>query len=257
MKSMKMPKKFKKPNKKEIIIGAFLFVAIIGSAFSYDFIKYLDLETLREHKEILLSFAETNPLFLMTTLFIAYTSMAAVFVPGTLFFAMLVGFIFGFWKSVFLISLAFTVGSLFAFLFFKVALRKFVIDIIPDRYFYILEEVYLNPMQYLFAMRMMPFLPFIIPNFIMSLTDIKTREYVIVSYVGMLPYAMFSANAGIQLAKVDKLQDLISVKILLSFVAIGFFPLLAKKILKLTNLIKDTKLKLQKRHLLINNEEDL
>lgn len=224
--------------KRRLIVAGFVCLSFVGAIFYYDFLTYLNLENFRNHKEMFLNLAEQKPLFFMLTLFISYTCMSIISPPGVLFFTLAAGFLFGFWKAVLLVSLSLTLGCLVAFLFCRIVFRRFIKKRISTQLKYILEEIDSDASYYLFAMRMIPFLPFIVPNFLMSLTSIKTKRYVIISYLGSLPYAVLSANAGTQLSKVQGLRDLFSIKILLSLLLIGLFPLIIKKVFQLIEKIK-------------------
>ncbi|MFO7911117.1 MAG: TVP38/TMEM64 family protein, partial [Desulfotignum sp.] len=55
----------------------------------------------------------------------------------------------------------------------------------------------------------------------------------LVSQIGMLPGTLVYVNAGTQLAQIDSLKGILSPDLLLSFVLLGSFPLLAKKAVSL------------------------
>lgn len=63
----------------------------------------------------------------------------------------------------------------------------------------------------------------------MGLTPIRTGVYYIVSQIGMLPGTFVYVNAGTQLAKIESLKGILSPGIIISFVLLGIFPLIAKK----------------------------
>jgi len=78
-----------------------------------------------------------------------------------------------------------------------------------------------------------PVFPFFLINLLMALTPIRTWTFYWVSQVGMLAGTLVYVNAGTQLARIDSLGGLLSPQLLLSFVLLGIFPLLAKKIVAL------------------------
>ncbi|OGR01072.1 MAG: hypothetical protein A2505_09900 [Deltaproteobacteria bacterium RIFOXYD12_FULL_55_16] len=53
-----------------------------------------------------------------------------------------------------------------------------------------------------------------------------------VSQTGMLAGTIVYVNAGQELAKIESLAGIISPGVLLSFVILGFFPIIVKKILE-------------------------
>jgi membrane protein DedA with SNARE-associated domain len=83
---------------------------------------------------------------------------------------------------------------------------------------------------YLFTLRLVPAFPFFVINLAMGLTAIKARTFYWVSQLGMLAGTIVYVNAGTQLAKIDSLRGILSPALLLSFVALGVLPLVAKKV---------------------------
>lgn len=240
---MKQTKKFKRDQKKkrkaQFLIACFSSFFIIGFIFYYDFIGYLNLENFKNHKELLLHLANEKPLFLMLTLFVSYLSMAIVSLPGTMFFTMIAGFLFGFWKGILLVSVSLTLGCFICFLFFAVVLRPFVIKNMPERLNHLLEEINKDASYYLFAMRMIFIVPFIVPNFLMSLTHIKPRQFLWITYLSNFLITIFFVQAGLHISKINNIKDLISFRIILSLTFLGCLPILAKKILKMRAKKKD------------------
>ena len=83
---------------------------------------------------------------------------------------------------------------------------------------------------YLFSLRLVPIFPFFVINLVMGLTPIRVLVFYIVSQLGMLPGTLVYVNAGTQLAKIDSLRGILSPGLILSFVLLGIFPLVAKTI---------------------------
>ena len=63
----------------------------------------------------------------------------------------------------------------------------------------------------------------------MGLTPIRTLTFAFVSQIGMLAATIVFVNAGTQLAKISGPGDILSPQLLVSFVILGLFPLIAKK----------------------------
>ncbi|MCK5349889.1 MAG: FAD-dependent oxidoreductase, partial [Desulfobacula sp.] len=57
----------------------------------------------------------------------------------------------------------------------------------------------------------------------------RTFVFYIVSQVGMLPGTIVFINAGTQLAKIETASGILSLNIILSFVLLGIFPIIAKR----------------------------
>ena len=65
----------------------------------------------------------------------------------------------------------------------------------------------------------------------MGLTSLRTLTFYWVSQLGMLPGTLVYINAGSELAKIESLSDILSPTLIGSFVLLGTFPLLVKKML--------------------------
>ena len=72
--------------------------------------------------------------------------------------------------------------------------------------------------------------PFFIINLAMGLTSMRVLVFAFVSQAGMLPGTLVYVNAGTQLGEIESLAGILSPALWLSFVLLGVFPLVAKKI---------------------------
>jgi membrane protein DedA with SNARE-associated domain len=140
------------------------------------------------------------------------------------------GALFGFGWGLLLVSFASSVGATLAFVFSRFLLRDWVQSKFGDRLSAINEGVEKQGKFYLFTLRLIPVFPFFVVNLLMGLTPIKARDFYWVSQLGMLAGTVVYVNAGTQLAEIDSLAGIISPPILLSFVLLGLFPLIAKKL---------------------------
>ena len=84
---------------------------------------------------------------------------------------------------------------------------------------------------YLFTLRLVPLFPFFVINLVVGITRLPARTYYWVSQLGMLPGTLVYINAGTQIGKLESLSGILSPGILLSFILLGIFPLLTKKIM--------------------------
>jgi pyruvate/2-oxoglutarate dehydrogenase complex dihydrolipoamide dehydrogenase (E3) component len=85
---------------------------------------------------------------------------------------------------------------------------------------------------YLFTLRLVPVFPFFVINLLMGLTAMKAATFYWVSQLGMLAGTLVYVNAGTQLAQISSLQGILSPGLIGSFVLLGLFPLVAKKIVE-------------------------
>jgi pyruvate/2-oxoglutarate dehydrogenase complex dihydrolipoamide dehydrogenase (E3) component len=129
-----------------------------------------------------------------------------------------------------IVSFASTVGATLAFLASRFLLRDWVEARFGQRLADINAGVNREGGFYLFTLRLIPVVPFFLINLLMGLTRMKVWTYYWVSQIGMLAGTAVYVNAGTQLAQLDSLQGILSPALLGSFVLLGIFPLIARRI---------------------------
>ncbi len=141
------------------------------------------------------------------------------------------GAFFGLWTALLVVSFASSIGATLAFLVSRFLLRDWVLARFGDKLSSINQGVEKEGAFYLFSLRLVPIFPFFVINLAMGLTPLKAGLFYIVSQIGMLPGTMVYVNAGTQIGQLDSAAGILSLPMILSFVLLGIFPLLAKKIL--------------------------
>src|SRR5262249_21146405 len=85
---------------------------------------------------------------------------------------------------------------------------------------------------YLFALRLVPVVPFFLINLGMALTPMRVATFAAVSWPGMLLGTFLYVNAGTELATLDSPADLLSWRVLLSLALLGIVPLAIRKLIQ-------------------------
>ncbi|MBU2864228.1 TVP38/TMEM64 family protein [Reinekea forsetii] len=214
--------------KKIIILTAALLV--IGSYFYFDLGQWLTLEQLKSQQAALEGYRANNPILVALIYMLTYIVIAALSLPGSAIMTISGGAIFGLTLGTGLALVSATIGATFAFLIARFLLKDWVQSKFGDRIGAINQGISKDGAFYLFSLRLVPVFPFFVINVVMGITTLKVWTFFWVSLIGMLAGAAVYANAGTQLAKIDSLGDIASPAILLSFVLLGIFPILAKKI---------------------------
>ncbi len=139
------------------------------------------------------------------------------------------GAIFGVVWGTVIVSFASSIGATIAFLVSRFLLRDFVQKRFGDSLKSVNDGVEKDGGFYLFTLRLVPAFPFFVINLAMGLTPLRTTTFYIISQVGMLAGTIVFVNAGTQIAKLDSVSGILSPGLILSFVLLGIFPLIAKK----------------------------
>ncbi len=170
--------------------------------------------------------------FLVSVLFFTfYVIITALSLPGAAIMTLAGGGLFGLAWGLVIVSFASTIGATLAFLVSRYLLRESVQKRFGDRLETLNRGIEREGAFYLFTLRLVPIFPFFLINILMGLTPIKTSTYYWVSQLGMLAGTVVYINAGTQLAQIKGLSGILSPSLLLSFALLGFFPLLAKKMI--------------------------
>ena len=214
---------------KKLIIIVVIISAIFGF-FAFGLDQLLTLASIKARQAEILLWRDKAPLMVSFCFFTIYVMITALSLPGATIMTLAGGGLFGLAWGFVLISFASSVGATLAFLVSRYLLRDWVQKRFGDRLGAINKGVEREGALYLFSLRLVPIFPFFLINILMGLTPIKTFTYYWVSQVGMLAGTLVYVNAGTQLAKIDGLQGIVSPGLLLSFILLGIFPIIAKKI---------------------------
>ena len=216
-------------NAKLILIAT--IVVLIVAFFVFDLQRFLTLEYLKDRQQAFADFYAANRLLTIAIYFILYVVVTALSLPGAAVMTLAGGGLLGFWTAMVTVSFASTLGATLAFLASRFLLRDWVQGKFGDKLKAINEGVEREGSFYLFTLRLVPLFPFFVINLVMGLTPMRAGAYYLVSQIGMLPGTAVYVNAGTQLGQIESAAGILSPGILISFVLLGIFPLIAKRII--------------------------
>ncbi|MGE0311528.1 MAG: FAD-dependent oxidoreductase [Lautropia sp.] len=221
-------------NTKKIGLLGLVVVLVVGF-FALGLDRYFTLAEIKARQASLTAWVGDNPLAAGGSFFAAYVLMAALSLPGALLLTLLGGAVFGLFYGTLLVSFASSLGATLAFLgtryLFRDAIGARLRRRFPQRYDAIEAGVRREGAFYLFAMRLVPVFPFWAVNLLMGLSSLPARTFYWVSQLGMLAGTIVYVNAGTQLAQIESLKGLVSLPLILSFVALAVLPLVARRVL--------------------------
>ena len=214
--------------KKKIIIFLFLFLIIIIVGFNYDDI--LSLEAIKQRYQELQSLIDANPFFYYFIFFIIYIVVTALALPISLLKTLLAGALFGLLPGVILTSFASTIGSTLCFLLSRYLFKDYVQGKYQKYLGKINQGIKDEGLLYLLFLRLSPIFPFFVINLTFGLTHMKWTNFYWISQLGMLPATILFVNAGVQLAQINDVKDILTLNIIISFSALGLLPIITKRI---------------------------
>ena len=213
------------------IILLLVLVTLIGAFFVFDLHQYLTLEALKDQQAAIESQRSAHPVLAIFLYMLIYITVTGLSLPGAAILTLAGGAVFGLLWGTVIVSFASSIGATLAFLAARFLFRDTVKQRFGDRLQTIDAGVAREGAFYLFTLRLVPLFPFFIINLVMGLTTMKTRTFYWISQLGMLAGTIVYVNAGTQLGKIDSLAGILSPALLGSFVLLGLFPLIAKKVI--------------------------
>ncbi|MCP5121668.1 MAG: FAD-dependent oxidoreductase [Pseudomonadales bacterium] len=217
------------PIKKIAVIA--IIAAAIAAWFHFGLGSYLQFDTLQQRVGEPRAWYADNPALAGLLYFALYVAVTALSVPGAAVMTLAGGALFGFWYALLLVSFASSIGATLAFLVSRLLLRDWVQDKFGRQLRAVNTGFEKEGAFYLFSLRLVPIFPFFIINLLMGLLPIRAWRYYWVSQLGMLPATAAYVNAGTRLGELESAAGIISPGLLLSFVLLAIFPLLAKWLL--------------------------
>ena len=207
-----------------------LLALAIGAFVALELGRYLSFDQLKASQASFAQLHAEQPLTVAAVYFLIYVLATALSIPGAVIITLAGGAIFGLWQGLLIVSFASTVGATLAFLASRFLLRDWVEARFGQRLTDINAGVNREGAFYLFTLRLIPVVPFFLINLLMGLTRMKVWTYYWVSQIGMLAGTAVYVNAGTQLAQLDSMKGILSPALLGSFVLLGIFPLIARRI---------------------------
>lgn len=207
-------------------IALLLVIAlIVGSYLFFDGQKYLSLDFFQ-------NLYKQEPLLTAAVYFVVYVIATSLSFPGAALLTIIGGMIFGLWVGLLLVSFASSLGATLAFLVSRFLLRDWVQSKFANYLGAVNKGIEKDGAFYLFSLRLIPVVPFLVINLVMGITPMKAVVFYLVSQVGMLAGTAVYVNAGAELGAVEEFSTagILSLPLLLSFALLAIFPFIARAI---------------------------
>ena len=218
-------------SKKKLALVVLLALAL-AAWFAFDLGRWFTLEAVKSRQADFAALYVERPLAVIGIFFLVYVALTALSFPGATIMTLVAGAVFGLVAGTVLVSFASSLGATLAFLASRHVLRDSVRRRFGQRLAEIDQGVERDGAFYLFTLRLVPLVPFFVINLAMGLTKMRTGTYYWVSQLGMLAGTIVYVNAGTQLARIESLRGILSPALIGSFVLLGVFPLVARKIVE-------------------------
>ena len=200
-------------------------VVAVAAFFYFDLGRFLSLQALKDHRDDLLSFTETQSALAAAMFVLIYVAVVGLSLPGAVILTLAGGFLFGaVWGTLF-VNLGATTGATLAFLASRYLLRDWVERKFGKWLGPVQQGFAKNAFSYLMTLRLIPLFPFFAVNLISGLTRVNVGTYVAATTLGIIPGSFVYAYAGRQLGTINSLKDIASPGVIGAFVLLGLLAL--------------------------------
>ena len=213
-----------KKNRGKIFFGLVFFLIIV-TGYLVDLNEILSFSIIKDTYQDFQVLVSKNYVLYFVIFFILYVIVTAFALPISLLKTLLAGALFGFWPGLILVSFASSIGSTFCFLFSRYALRNYTQAKFSKYLEKVNKGIETDGWLYLLFLRLSPIFPFFIINLVFGLTKMRASEFYIVSQVGMFIGTAIFVNAGVQIGNLNSIEEILTLKVIMSLSLIGVFPL--------------------------------
>jgi uncharacterized membrane protein YdjX (TVP38/TMEM64 family) len=213
--------------RKIIVLAAVAGIIVVFRVFHLG--SYLTLSYMKESQERFAALYSGHAVAVIAAYMTVYILVTSVSLPGAAILTIVGGALFGLLTGTVAVSFASTIGATMACAISRFVLRDWVQGKFGGRLKTVNEGIAREGAFYLFTLRLIPVFPFWLVNLVMGLTTMRLGTFYWVSQLGMLPGTIVYVNAGRELAKIHSLSGIVSPGLIISFAALGVFPIAARK----------------------------
>lgn len=211
------------------LVGGIL--GLVAIFFATGLHQYVSLDNIKEQQSLLQAVYEQRPAMVLAAFSATYIPMIALNLPGAVVLGLAAGALFGALAGTIIVSFASSIGATLACLLSRYLLRDWVQRRFHEKLKRVNAGIKDQGPFYLFALRLMPVIPFFMINLVMGLTSMQLWTFYWVSQLGMLPGTVLFVNAGSQIGRIDSLSGILSPGLIASLALLGIFPLIVRRAL--------------------------
>ncbi len=223
------------PDQKSLALRfAPLIVLLGGLALGYAFglHHYLSLTYLGEQRGALQAYVADHKLFSALIFMVVYAAVVAFSFPAASVLTIFGGFLFGWLQAGIMVAFAATLGATILFIAAKSSFGGFLRAKLKGSAASFADGFAKNALNYLFVLRLAPVFPFFLVNIAPALFNVRTRDYVIATFFGILPgtfaYCYLGEGVGSVLdaaaasGTTPSVKALVTPEITIAFAALAF-----------------------------------
>ena len=225
------------------LIPLAVLIVGLGAAYAFGLTEYLSLTYLGEQQESLKSYVLANGLGAALIFMALYTMAVALSLPAASVLTIFGGFLFGWLQGGAMVVVAATIGATILFLAARSGFGGFLRDRLGTKAAAFADGFRKDAFGYLLILRLAPVFPFFLVNIAPALFNVKTRDYVTATALGIMPgtfaFAWLGEGVGSVLAAAKatgqnpSVAQLVTPQITIAFAALAVvaaIPLVIKRL---------------------------
>eukprot|EP00250_Pteridium_aquilinum_P024134 c2846_g1_i1 orf=474-1364(+) len=185
-----------------------------------------DLQIMKEHLSV---YTKDYTLQVLTGYISTYIFMQTFMIPGTIFFSLLAGALFGMYKGIVLVIFSATAGASACYFLSKMFGAPIAVWLWPQQIGFFRAEVAKRKgklLNYMLFLRVTPTLPNTFINFASPIVNIPYHIFFMATVFGLIPASFLSVRAGLTLGQLESVGDLYDAKTVSTLFIIGLLFIL-------------------------------
>jgi uncharacterized membrane protein YdjX (TVP38/TMEM64 family) len=180
-------------------LAPLIAIALVAAVGAFTLRDYLNFDTLRDNREALIAFRDSNYLTTALAFIAAYVVIVAFSLPGAIIATLTGGFLFGTTLGTVFNVTAATLGAILIFQAARLGLgetlkaRMDASDGVVSKIKKGLDE---NQWPMLFFIRLVPAVPFFVANLIPAFLAVPLHRFAISTFFGIMPGAVVFTSVG-------------------------------------------------------------
>lgn len=221
----------------------FCLIALVFAVFYYLDLKDLTNYTYIKEKGSEFLYLKNQNLYLFIFIFFIFSALWVFFLGFGSPIAILSGFMFGKWIGTFICAIAFTVGASFLYSLANLYFKKFIINYLSKKIEKYQKFFKKNELLYFLAFRFTGGggIPFAFQNILPVVFDMKLKNYIISTFLGLLPTLFIINSLGSGINKIIEKNDTVNYFNIISDPEI-YLPILGFLIILVLSLIVKKKI---------------
>jgi len=179
-----------------------VLLAGLAGFFALGLDRYVGFAALKEHRQALLDLVHANPWATALGYAAAYATCVAFSLPIAALMTVTAGFLFGQIVGSLVVMIGATAGAVAVFLAARTALGDSLRRRAGPWLARMQDGFNENAFSYLLFLRLVPLFPFAIVNLVPAVLGIKLKDYVLATFIGIIPGSLVYTAVGTGLGSV-------------------------------------------------------